>query len=121
MYGWSGGFAGMGRTSLGSATNPVAGVDYDPALLGGANVYPAPSLNPATGLPASLDWMSQPMADVASDWSVADWTAYFRDQSRGYTPAANPTFTSWLNENAGKVAAGVGGVFAIVLLTKAGR
>ncbi len=29
--------------------------------------------------------------------------------------------TSWLNANAGKVALGVGGVFALMLLAKAGR
>ncbi len=36
-------------------------------------------------------------------------------------PVAAPSFTSWLNQNAGKVALGVGGVFALMLFGKAGR
>ncbi len=50
---------------------------------------------------------------------------YLNTQSYGQSivPTAAPTqsFTQWLNDNAGKVALGVGGFFALMLFAKAGR
>ncbi len=43
------------------------------------------------------------------------------DPTCGRFVTGQPSATQWLNANAGKVALGVGGLFAILLLAKAGR
>jgi len=71
---------------------PVAGVDYDPALLGAATVFPQEDIGPVGR------------------------------SNTAYTPfTSSQSAVSWLNQNAGKVALGVGGVFFLMLCAKAGR
>ncbi len=91
MYGWAGPIIDAVPEDPGY---PVAGVDYDPALLGGPVVFPQ---------------------EVGSD--LDRYTIWERNTR---APAASSP-TQWLNANAGKVALGVGGLFVVLLLAKAGR
>lgn len=92
MYGW----AGFGINGPMPDEYPVAGRDYDPALLGQAVVFPQEDIGPVGGDPRT--------------WSPVPGAAL---------PA--PSATQWLNANAGKVALGVGGFVALIMLAKAGR
>ncbi len=84
MYGW-------GFTNVVTDGYPVAGVDYDPALLGKAVVFPQEDIGPVGG-------------------------------NTPYTPfTPSQSAVSWLNQNAGKVAVGIGGVFVLMLFARAGR
>jgi len=95
MYGWAGPLIDAVPDDPGY---PVAGLDYDPALLGAPAVFPTPA-------GSDLDrWL---------DWHAGKATLARVNQSQ--------TGTQWLNLNAGKVALGVGGLFLVVMLAKAGR
>lgn len=100
MYGWSGGFGTVGPQL--DTGYPVAGVDYDPALLGPATVFPQEEANGPVRV--DLDW-------------------YARNATPNQAGKIPPpqTATQWLNANAGKVALGVAGFFALMVFAKAGR
>jgi len=70
-------------------------------------------------------WAAQTPADLATahqygfDAPVDQGTIW--EYSTGGASVSKQNFTQWLNQNAGKVALGVGGVFALMLFAKAGR
>ncbi len=112
MYGWGATLDYMAQTNAQGWDSgyPVAGVDYDPALLG-----------PSQG----------PPVDGNSSTHLSYWDQFVQ---AGVTPqgwvsgsgsplaaAAPQSLTAWLNANAGKVAIGAGALVGLMLLAKAGR
>lgn len=94
IYGWSDGegrYKGLGAVSQNSLDIINLSKDY------------VGNINPDTGLSKSLDWLTQPMSDGTEDWSVDDWTNYYRDQTRNYNPSntsvGGQTLGKWVKDN----------------------